>query len=410
LARSGKAKRVFKPAGRAAAVEYAIRDVLLPAKELERKGMKILYLNIGDPLKYDFDTPEHIKEALYEAVKAGKSWYGPSEGLPELREAIAEKEKRYNGVDIAPEDVMVTAGVSEAMNFLMAASLEPGDEVLVPGPTYPPYISYAKFYGAKPVPYRTVEEEGWRPDLDDLRAKITDRTKLIVLINPNNPCGAVYDEKTVRSVLDIAGEHGLPVASDEIYDRIVYEGSFRSTASLAEDVPVIGLNGFSKVYLMTGWRLGYLYFRDPEGALSELREAIAKLARVRLCPSTPIQAAAVAALRGPQDHVAKMVGELRRRRDLAYKRISEIEGLSTAKPMGAFFLFPRVEGVGKIWHTDKEFVLDLLKEKGVLVVHGSGFCPIYGQGHFRVVFLPPPAVLEEAMDKIEEFMRSRHPA
>ncbi|RLI13784.1 alanine aminotransferase, partial [Candidatus Bathyarchaeota archaeon] len=342
-------------------VEYAIRDVVLPARELERKGRKILYLNIGDPLKFDFDTPEHIKEALYKAAREGKNWYGPSEGLPELREAICEKEKRYNNVDIGPEDVVVTTGVSEAINFLMAAALEPGDEVLVPGPTYPPYISYAKLYDAKPISYRTIEEEGWRPDVDDLRSKVSERTKLIVLINPNNPCGAVYDEKTVRAILDVAGEHGLLVASDEIYDRIVFEGRFRSTASLAKDVPVVGLNGFSKVYLMTGWRLGYLYFHGPEGVLAELKEAVLRLARVRLCPNTPVQVAAVEALRGPQDHVREMVEKLRERRDLAYKRLSEIEGISTARPEGAFYIFPRVEGIGSIWKTDKDFVLELLR-------------------------------------------------
>ena len=400
-------RRTVRPSQRALGIEYAIRDVVIPARELEKKGFKILYLNIGDPLKFDFDTPEHIKEALGEAVRAGRNWYGPSEGLPELREAISEKEKRYNGVDIGPEDIMVTAGVSEAISLLMGALLEPGDEVLVPGPTYPPYIAYARFYGAEPVAYRTVEEEGWAPDLEDMRSKITDRTKLIILINPNNPCGAVYGPRVVRDVLDLAGEYGLPVASDEIYDRIVYEGSFRSTASLSRDVPVLGLNGFSKVYLMTGWRLGYLYFWDPEGALTELREAVAKLARVRICPSTPAQLAGVAALRGPQDHVEEMVKKLRARRDLAYKRLNEIEGISAYRPSGAFYIFPKIEGVGSVWKTDKDFILELLMEKKVLLVHGSGFCPTYGRGHFRAVFLPPPDILGEALDRLEEFMEEK---
>ena len=386
------------------AIEYAIRDVVVHARELEEARRKVVYLNIGDPLKFDFDTPEHIKEALYRAVGEGRNWYGPSEGLPELREAVCEKEKRFNDVDIGPEDVIITAGVSEGISFLFGALLEPGDEVLVPGPTYPPYISYAKFFGAEPIPYRTIEEEGWAPDVDDLRAKITERTKLIILINPNNPCGAVYGPDVVRQILDIAGEHGLPVASDEIYDRIVFEGRFKSTASLTSDVPVIGLNGFSKVYLMTGWRLGYIYFKDEEEILAGLKEAVVKLARIRLCANTPVQVAAVEAIRGPQDHVKEMVNKLRERRDIVYKRLNEINGISTAKPEGAFYIFPKVEGIGSKWKSDKEFVLQLLRETGVLVVHGSGFCEEYGRGHFRAVFLPPPDVLEEALSEIEAFM------
>ena len=395
-------------ASRAATIEYAIRDVVVHARELERAGREVIYLNIGDPLKFDFDTPEHIKEALYRAVKEGRNWYGPSEGLPELREAICEKEKRFNDVDIGPEDVIVTTGVSEAINFLFGALLEPGDQVLVPGPTYPPYISYARFFGAEPVPYRTVEEEGWAPDIDDMREKLTDKTKLVVLINPNNPCGAVYGPKVVKEILDLAGEHGVPVASDEIYDRIIFDGHFKSTASLTGDVPVIGLNGFSKVYLMTGWRLGYMYFRDQEGVLEGLREAVVKLARIRLCTNTPVQVAAIEALRGPQDHVKEMVDKLRERRDIAYKRLNEIDGISTARPEGAFYIFPKVEGIGSKWKSDKEFVLQLLRETGVLVVHGSGFCERFGPGHFRAVFLPPPEALEEALSRIGSFVEKHN--
>ena len=394
-------------AGRVAGIQYAIRAVVVPARELEKKGRRILYLNIGDPLKYDFDTPSHIKEALNRAVAEGKNWYSASEGLPELREAICEKEKRFNNVDITPDDVVVTAGVSEAINFLFGALVEPGDEVLLPGPTYPPYISFARFYGAKAVAYRTIEEEGWKVDVDDLRSKITDRTKLIVVINPNNPVGSVYGAEELKEVLDVAGEYGIPVAADEIYDRIVYEGSFTSMASLTEDVPVIGLNGFSKVYLMTGWRLGYVYFKDPEGALTKLKEAVVKEARMRLCANTPVQAAAVEALRGPQDHVEWMVSRLRERRDIAYKRLNEMDGVSAVRPEGTFYVFPKVDTVGKVWKTDRDFVLNLLQEEGVLVVHGSGFGVEYGSGHFRAVFLPPPEMLNEALDKLEAFMK-RH--
>jgi len=395
---------MFKATGRTRSVEYAIRDVMSFAKKLEKEGKKIVYLNIGDPVRFDFDTPSHIKRALMKAVEEGANWYAPSEGLPELREAICEKEEKVNAVKIQPEDVIVTQGISEGIQMLMAAVVEVGDEVLVPGPTYPPYMSYVKFFGGKPISYETVEEDKWQPNIDDLRGKITAKTRAIVVINPNNPCGALYDGKIVREIVDLAGEHGLLLVSDEIYDRIVFKEGFVSAAHVSDDVPVVGLNGFSKTYLMTGWRLGYMYFYDPEGKLTELKECVAKETRVRLCANTPVQKAGVAALEGPQRHIAGMVKKLRERRDYAWKRLNQIKGISCAKPEGAFYVFPKVHGIGTQWKTDDAFTRQLLEETGVLVVHGSGFDPVYGAKHFRAVILPPVKTLETALDRLERFM------
>ena len=394
----------FKVTERVSTIKYAIRDVTEFAKKIEKTGKKITYLNIGDPVKFDFDTPRHIKLALFEAVKAGENWYGPSEGLLELREAICKKEKRVNNIDISPENVIVTTGVSEGIFMIMAAIIDRGDEILVPGPTYPPYAAYAKFFDGKPISYKTVEEKGWKPDVEDMRSKISRKTKGVVIINPNNPCGAVYDENTVKRIVDLAAENDLLVLSDEIYDRIVYEDRFVSTACIAKDFPVVGLNGFSKAYLATGWRLGYFYFHDPERKLEALEESAKKESRIRLCTNTPIQKAGVAALNGPQEHITEMVEKLRKRRDYAWKRLNEIEGISCTKPKGAFYVFPRIHGIGQRWKTDLEFVLDVLEKTGVLFVHGSGFCDTYGVGHVRGVFLPPIEVLENAFNMLEKFM------
>jgi aspartate/methionine/tyrosine aminotransferase len=353
---------------------------------------------------FDFDTPQHVKQALIKAVEEGANAYSPSEGLPELREAISKKEQRVNGIDVPAENIIITSGISEGIQMVIAALINAGDEILLPGPTYPPYISYAKFFGGKPITYETVEEDGWQPNIDDLRGKVSKKTRGIVIINPNNPCGALYEEKVVKQMLDLASEHDIPVLSDEIYDQIIYEKKFVSTARLAKDVPVIGFNGFSKAYLMTGWRLGYVYFHDQENQLQELKQCIEKEARIRLCANTPVQKAGVAALNGPQDHIKELVKKLRQRRDYAWKRLNEINGISCAKPEGAFYVFPKIHGVGLKWKTDKDFALDLLKETGVLLVHGSGFDPVYGKGHVRGVFLPPLEMLEQALNEVERFM------
>ena len=394
----------LKASKRTEKLTYAIRDLVLLARKVEADGTRVIRLNIGDPNKYDFDTPQHMKDALAQAVAEGKNGYGESEGEIEFRKAVCEREKRTRGVDTDIDDVQVTSGVSEALLFLFGAILEPGDNVLLAGPIYPPYLSYAHFYQAEPREYRTIEEDGWKLDLDDIRKKIDNRTKALSVISPDNPTGAVYDKKVLRGICDIAGEYGVPIISDEIYDEMTYGAEFVSPVSVAEDVPIIQLNGLSKVYLVPGWRIGYAIFRSPRGELDEIKEAVMQQARIRLCPNHPAQVAGVAALRGPQNHIGEMNKKLKERGEYSYKRLNEIDGISTTMPQGAFYIFPKVE-LGSRWKDDKEFVVDVLNKAHVLFVHGSGFSPIYGKGHFRSVFLPPIDVLDEAYTALEKFMK-----
>ena len=398
---------MIKPAERAQGVNYAIREVVVPARELEKKGIKVLHLNIGDPNKYDFDTPQHMKDALYKAAMEGYNGYSPSEGDVELRNAIIEREKKRNKISYELGDTCITTGVTEGLQLLLNACLNPNDELLIPGPTYPQYTLITRFNNAKPVPYRCIEEEGWQPDVEHIRKSITSQTKAIILINPNNPTGALYSKKVIQQIIDIAGEHSIPLVSDEIYDDMVFDDKQTATATLAKDVPVITFNGFSKVYLVPGWRVGYTLFHH-NGEIDELQDAFMRIARSRLCSNSVCQRACIAALKGPQDHIPKVNKKLKQRRDFAYKRLNEIEGISTAKPEGAFYIFPKIEAMEtKIWKTDKDFVLDLLNTKHVLVVHGSGFCQTYGNNHFRAVILPKIETLEESFNKMEEFLKER---
>ncbi len=381
---------------RSQGVNYAIREVTVPAKQLEKKGIKVIHLNIGDPNKYDFDTPEHMKKALYEASLQGHNGYAPSEGYIELREAIIEREKKRNNVNYSTEDICITTGVTESLQILLNASLDPNDELLIPGPTYPQYNLITCFNDAIPISYRCIEEEGWQPDVDHIRKKISNRTKGIVVINPNNPTGALYSKKVIKEIIDIAGEYQVPIISDEIYDDMVFDTKQHATATLAKDVPVITFNGFSKVYLVPGWRIGYIMFHH-QGELDGIQDAFMRIARSRLCANSICQLACIAALKGPQGHIKEVNDKLRKRRDFSYKRLNEIEGISTAKPEGAFYIFPKIEAMKEnLWKNDKEFVLDLLHTKHVLVVHGSGFCPTYGKNHFRAVILPDLKTLERS--------------
>ena len=392
----------MKVSDRISNVEYAIRDITLHARQYEKAGKKIIYLNIGDPVKYDFPTPDHIKKALIDAVTSNFNYYADSEGILELRQAIVKKESQ-KGLSITVEDVLVTNGISEGLDMVTASIVEPNSEILMPGPYYPPYASYVKFYGGKPIEFK-ITEDG-TPDLDDIKSKITPKTRALCVINPNNPTGEVFDSKSLKQLIDVASEHDIYIICDEIYDRLVFDKEFTGIGKVAKDAPVILLNGFSKVYLMTGWRCGYICMNSDCQKLENIRNNIPKLARVRIATNLPVQKAAVAALEGPQGYIAQTVTKLKKRRDLVVKRLNEIDGISCKLPNGAFYTFPKILHNG--WKDDKDFVLDLLDKTGILTVHGSGFGEL-GKGHFRIVYLPNEQVLEQAMDKLASFVNTRN--
>ena len=380
-------------------VEYAIRDIVVVAQKLEQQGKKIEYFNIGDPAQYGFQPPDNVKEALIKAVRNNENYYSPSEGIPKLRDAIAEKE-HSKGLSVDGDDILVTNGVSEGLDMVISSIVEAGDEVLLPGPYYPPYASYVRLRGGIPVEF-AVDMNNSTPDIDDIRSKITSKSVAICLISPNNPTGAVFNEKSLKELVDIANENNLYILCDEIYDQIVFDEKFVGIGKVAGDSPVIILNGFSKVHLMSGWRIGYLAFnKSPK--LEDIREHLPKLARVRIATNLPVQHAALESLRGPQGYISEYVSELKKRRDFVVKRLNSIQGLSCSNPKGAFYVFPKIENNN--YGSDKEFVLSLLESKGVLAVHGSGFGTKYGSEHFRLVFLPNIETLASALDKIEEFV------
>jgi aspartate/methionine/tyrosine aminotransferase len=389
----------LKVSKKVAGVEYAIRDIVSAARKVQEKGMKVDYLNIGDPVQFGFQPPDNVRQALIDAINKGENYYSSSEGLLELRQEIAKKENA-KGLSITSEEILVTNGVSEGLDMVISSIVEDGDEVLLPGPYYPPYASYVRLHGGIPVEF-AVDLNNSTPDIDDIKSKITSKTVAICLISPNNPTGVVFNEKSLKELVDIANQNNLYIICDEIYDQIIFDDKFVGIGKVAGDSPVIVLNGFSKVHLMSGWRIGYIAF-NQSSKLDALRENLPKLARVRIATSLPVQHAALESLRGPQDYISNFVSEIKKHRDLVVKRLNEMPGLSCPNPKGAFYAFPKIED--NKFGTDKEFVTKLLESKGVLTVHGSGFGEKYGRGHFRLVYLPSLDILDSAMNKIEEFV------
>ena len=392
------------PADRMANVRYAIRDLAVLADEVARQGNKILYLNIGDPCKYDFKTPPHMIEAVNKAMADGYNGYAESLGIKPAVDAIRHQAERNGFQNI--QSIFVCYGSGEAIDSCLTALVNPGDNVLTPSPEYPLYGAVLAKLGAVPNAYDLDESNGWQPDLADIERRINARTKAILLINPNNPTGAVYSKKTLEGLAEIARRHNLVLFADEIYDKLIIDDDAKhiSIATLAPDVPCITFNGLSKAYLVPGWRIGWGIATGPKELLTPYLEGVHKLLRARLSAPHPFQLAVAPALEGPQDHLKGVRQKLRSRRDLTAQWAAKTPRVSLVSPKGAFYAHPRLD----IPDDDLSFVSDLLRQKHVLVVHGSGFGQVPGTKHMRIVFLPEEPVLSAAYEKITEFVKERY--
>ncbi|QER42939.1 aminotransferase class I/II-fold pyridoxal phosphate-dependent enzyme [Thermodesulfobacterium sp. TA1] len=389
------------PAERTYGVEYAIRDIVEASLEAKRAGKDLICLNIGDPVKYGFKTPEHIVKAACEALLNNLNSYSESTGISEAIEAIRGYALKKG---IKPVDIYITQGASEAIEFAISALANPGDNILLPSPCYPLYQAIVAKFQIEPRFYYLDEEKDWEIEIDSIEPLIDKRTKAIVLINPNNPTGAIYSKKTLEQILDIAERYHLVVLSDEIYDQFVLEEDLEhvSIAALTDEVPVITFNGLSKNYFAPGFRIGWGIVSGPEEMLKDYIEAIHKLARTRLCASHPLQFAIPAALNNENHYIKQVIFELRKRRDLLIDGINLIPMLSCVKPKGAFYAFPRFEIPGI---QDLDFVKRLILEEGVVLVHGSGFGQKPNSQHFRIIFLPEESVIIKALERIERFVK-----
>jgi len=365
-------------------------EVLVRARALEAKGRSVIHLEIGEP---DFDTPAHVVEAGIAALKSGATHYGPAAGLPELRQAVAEDSTARRGVKATPEMVVVTPGGKPVMFYLILALVDPGDEVLYPNPGFPIYESMIRYIGGVPVPVRLLAEKGHQLDVDQLIAKITPRTRLIVLNYPHNPTGGIIPEAGLRAIADAAVRAGIPVLSDEIYSQILYDGKHVSIAAMPgmESLAIV-LDGFSKTYAMTGWRLGYGIMPAP------LAQVVAKLQTNAVsCTASFTQLAGLQALKGDHAPIDAMVAEFRKRRDVIVDGLRQIPGIKCARPQGAFYVFPDITATG---YSAKALADRLLEEAGVACLSGTAFGE-WGEGHLRFSYANSLDNIQEALRRIK---------
>jgi alanine-synthesizing transaminase len=378
---------------------YAIRNIVAEARKVEAAGRTVRYLNIGDPNQFGFTTPPHLVEAVVQAMRDGHNGYTPSPGIAQAREAVAADFTR-RGVETSPDRVLITSGTSEGIELALTAIVDEGEEVLVPSPTYPLYRAVLAKIGATPVYYRTDHTNQWLPDLDHLRRAITAKTRALVVIDPNNPTGAIYPDDTRRALIELVERHGLVLLADEVYGDLAYDGSVAPMAILNQDAAIISYSSLSKAYLAPGWRAGWMAVgRSPR--LDSALAAIKKLADGRLCSPGPMQYAVTAALTGDRSHQDGFRAALRARAELTTERLNRMPGMSCVAPKGAFYAMPKMTlPPGK---TDRDYVLGLLRDTGILVVFGSGFGTDAADGFFRVVFLAPLAELDAIYDAMAAY-------
>jgi aspartate/methionine/tyrosine aminotransferase len=394
-----KSSRSVPVASRVHRFSYAIRNIVSEAKAVEARGMQVRYLNIGDPVAFGFKTPPHLIDAAVAAMREGRNGYLPSPGIASAREAVAADYRR-RGVAVSPDRVLITTGTSEGIDLALNALVNDGEDVLVPLPTYPLYTAVLAKIGAQPRYYRTDPGREWLPDLDHMRSLVTAKTRVLVVIDPNNPTGAVYPAPVRRALIEFAEQHELTILADEVYGDLGFEGSVPPLGSIDPDAPVISFSSLSKAYLAPGWRAGWLV----AGASPRLDDALAamkKLADGRLCSPGPMQYAVTAALTGDRSHQAAFRKALLERARVTTDRLNAIPGMRCVAPRAAFYALPSISlPRGK---TDEDYVLALLRETGILCVHGSGFGMPPDQGFFRVVFLANPQDLENIYSDMGAF-------
>jgi alanine-synthesizing transaminase len=380
---------------------YAIRNIVAEARKVEASGRKVRYLNIGDPIIFGFRTPPHMVEAVERAMRDGENGYAPSVGIPAAREAVAA-ECNQRGMPMSPDRVVITSGTSEGIELALTAMAGPGDDVLIPVPTYPLYTAVLAKIGARAVFYRTDPARGWQPDIEHVRSLIGPATRALVVIDPNNPTGATYSAEARRALVQLAEDHNFPLLADEVYADLAFDGPVSALAAFNPEAPVITFSSLSKAYLAPGWRAGWMAVSGT-ARLDDVLSGIKKLADGRLCSTGPMEHAIVAALNGDRSHQQVFRDALRERAELTHSRLNAIDGISVVMPTAAFYALPKVELPPGV--TDEDYVLALLRETGVLCVHGSGFGAAPEEGYFRVVFLASPAELAGIYDLVADFTR-----